>query len=77
MIKNSLDKYFKNYICICDDSDKKFFIVWKCAGEYFYWQINHDKKDYYIENQFGDYGKGFNQEKNVVNVKLHALTRVN
>ena len=59
------------------DSDKKFFIVWKCAGEYFYWQINHDKKDYYIENQFGDYGKGFNQEKNVVNVKLHALTRVN
>ena len=58
------------------NTDKKFFIVWKCSGEYFYWKINHDKKDYYIENQFRDVGHGYNQERNVVNVKIHALTRV-
>ena len=58
------------------NTDKKFFVVWKCSGEYFYWQINHDKKDYYIENQFRDCGHGYNQERNVVNVKIHALQRV-
>ena len=35
-----------------------------------------DKKDYYIENQFRDCGHGYNQERNVVNVKIHALKRV-
>ena len=58
------------------NTDKKFFIVWKCSGEYFYWQINHDKKDYYIENQFRDCGHGYAQERNVVNVKMNALQRV-
>lgn len=58
------------------NTDKRYYIVWKCAGDYFYWEINHDKKDYYIENQFRDCGHGYNQERNVVNVKIHALTRV-
>lgn len=57
------------------NTDKKFFIVWKCSGEYFYWQINHDKKDYYIENQFRDCGHGYAQERNVVNVKIDSLKR--
>lgn len=59
------------------NTGKRFFIVWKCAGDYFYWEINHDKKDYYIKNEFNDYGKGYAQEKNVVNVKLHALKNSN
>ena len=58
------------------NTDKRFFIVWKCSNEYFYWEINHDKKDYYIEDQFRDCGMGYAQERNVVNVKEHALQRV-
>lgn len=58
------------------NTDKRFFIVWKCSNQYFYWEINHDKKDYYIEDHFRDCGGGYPQERNVVNVKEHALQRV-
>jgi hypothetical protein len=58
------------------DTDKRYFIVWKISGEYFYWEINHGKREYYIEDQFRDRGKGYRQETPVVNVKQYALTRV-
>jgi len=57
------------------NTDKKFYIVWKISGEYFYWEINHDKKEYYIEDQYRDRGKGYGQETAVVNVKEYALKR--
>ena len=57
------------------NTDKRYFIVWKISGEYFYWEINHDKKEYYIEDQFRDRGKGYRQETAVVNVKEYALKR--
>jgi len=57
------------------NTDKRYFIVWKISGEYFYWEINHDKIEYYIEDQFRDRGKGYRQETAVVNVKEYALKR--
>jgi len=57
------------------NTDKRYFIVWKISGEYFYWEINHDKKEYYIEDQYRDRGKGYGQETAVVNVKEYALKR--
>jgi len=57
------------------DTDKKYFIVWKISGEYFYWEINHGKKEYYIEDQYRDRGKGYAQNTNVVNVKEYAIKR--
>jgi len=57
------------------NTDKRYFIVWKISGEYFYWEINHDKKEYYIEDQYADRGKGFKQNTAVVNVKEYALER--
>jgi len=57
------------------DTDKKFYIVWKISGEYFYWEINHGKKEYYIEDQYRDRGKGYAQNTNVVNVKEYAIKR--
>ena len=58
------------------NTDKRYFIVWKISGEYFYWQINHEKKEYYIEDQYADRGKGYKQNTAVVNVKEYALQRV-
>jgi len=57
------------------DTDKKYFIVWKISGEYFYWEINHGKKEYYIEDQYRDRGKGYAQNTAVVNVKEYAIKR--
>jgi len=56
-------------------TDKKYFVVWKISGEYFYWEINHDRKEYYIEDQFADRGKGYKQNTSVINVKEYALKR--
>jgi len=57
------------------DTDKKFYIVWKISGEYFYWEINHDRKEYRIEDQYRDRGKGYPQNTAVVNVKEYAIKR--
>jgi hypothetical protein len=57
------------------NTDKRYFIVWKISGEYFYWEINHNKKEYYIEDQYRDRGKGYKQDTAVVNVKEYALKR--
>ena len=57
------------------DTDKRYFIVWKISGEYFYWEINHDRKEYRIEDQYRDRGKGYPQNTAVVNVKEYAIKR--
>lgn len=53
-----------------------FYIVWKCSGKYFYWKLNWDKKDYYIEEQFRDCGHGYKQNRDVINVKIGSITSV-
>ena len=58
---------------------KKYFIVWKCSGQYFYWRMNwngeqYKRDDYYIEGQRADFGHGFQQERDVVNVYTKAIT---
>jgi len=58
---------------------KKYFIVWKCASKYFYWQMNWNgekgnRDDYYIEGQEADFGHGFQQRRDVINVYTKAIT---
>tara|TARA_R110002110_G_scaffold397456_1_gene612772 strand:+ start:79 stop:576 length:498 start_codon:yes stop_codon:yes gene_type:complete len=59
---------------------KKYFIVWKCSGEYFYWQMNWEgegdnRRDFYVEGQSTDFGHGFRQERSVINVYAKAITQ--
>lgn len=54
---------------------KHFFLVWKCNQEYYYWKLNWDKKDYYVEDQERDWGKGF-QKRDVINVKVSAIKKL-
>ena len=55
---------------------KQFFIVWKCSGHYFYWEINWGKKDYYIEELNRDFGHGRKQVRDVTNVYTKCLTHI-
>ena len=52
---------------------KDFYIVWKCSNKYFYWKINWDKEDYFIEDQFRDMGHGYAQQRDVINVYTSAI----
>jgi len=59
--------------------EKKHFIVWKCSGTYFYWQINWkgeqgNREDYYVEEQDRDFGHGYNQVRDVINVYIKKMT---
>tara|TARA_R110000824_G_scaffold135578_2_gene298930 strand:- start:1689 stop:2168 length:480 start_codon:yes stop_codon:yes gene_type:complete len=55
------------------NNKKDFFIVWKCKNKYLHWKINWDKHDYYLEDQFRDVGFGYNQHRDVINVKKEAI----
>ena len=58
--------------------DKKdFFIVWKCKDKYLSWKMNWKKKDYYIEEQNKDFGKGYIQQRGVINVYKDSLITLN
>tara|TARA_R100001460_G_scaffold44780_6_gene81667 strand:- start:1945 stop:2424 length:480 start_codon:yes stop_codon:yes gene_type:complete len=52
---------------------KRFFMIWKCNGEYFYWELNWDKIEYFIEEQDRDFGHGFKQVRDVINVKVEYI----
>ena len=52
---------------------KRFFMIWKCDGEYFFWELNWGKIEYYVEEQDRDFGHGFNQVRDVVNVKVEYI----
>lgn len=54
---------------------KNFYIVWKCSGQYFYWKMNWDKKDYFVEDQFRDMGHGYKQARDVINVYTSVITQ--
>lgn len=60
---------------------KRFFIVWKCSGQYLYWEMLFNEKshiknrdDYFLEDQNRDFGFGFKQEREVVNVYVDKIT---
>jgi hypothetical protein len=52
---------------------KRFFMIWKCNGEYFFWELNWGKKEYYVKDVTGDFGHGFNQFRHVINVKVEYI----
>jgi len=63
------------------EKEKDFYIVWKCSNDYFYWKINWDgkqgnRKDYFIEEQNKDFGHGFKQSRDVVNVYISKMKRI-
>jgi len=55
---------------------KRFFIIWKCNGEYFYWEMNWGKIEYFIEEQDRDFGHGFKQVRDVINVKIEYIKKL-
>ena len=56
------------------EKPKDFYLVWKCRGDYFYWKLNWDKQDYKLKNKCCDFGKGRREERDIVHVKLSAIT---
>ena len=55
------------------EPESDFFIVWKCNQDYFYWKINWDKIEYYSEEQNRDFGHGYKQVRDVINVKVEFI----
>ena len=51
---------------------KRFFMIWKCNGDYYYWELNWDKVEYYSEEQEHNWGKG-KQQRNIINVKVEYI----
>lgn len=58
------------------EKEKRFFIIWKCNGEYFYWEMNWGKIEYFIEEQDRDFGHGFKQVRDVINVKVEYIKKL-
>ena len=52
---------------------KRFFLIWKCNNEYFYWELNWGKVEYFIEEQNRDFGFGYKQVRDVINVKVEFI----
>tara|TARA_R110000823_G_scaffold314455_1_gene443651 strand:- start:8378 stop:8854 length:477 start_codon:yes stop_codon:yes gene_type:complete len=59
-----------------NESESEFFIVWKCNHEYFYWKINWDKLEYYSEEHNRDYGHGYKQVRDIINVRTEFIKRL-
>lgn len=53
-----------------NDGNNIFYIVWKCKNCYAYYKINFNEDDceYFIKHDFNDYGHGYKQHRNIVNV---------
>ena len=56
-----------------NEKEKRFFMIWKCNQEYFYWELNWDKIEYFTEEQNRDFGHGFKQVRDVINVKTEYI----
>lgn len=59
-----------------NEPEKDFFLVWKCSGEYFYWKLNWEKKEYFIEECNADFGHGYKQSRDIINVKTEFIQRL-
>lgn len=56
-----------------NEKEKRFFLIWKCNQEYFYWELNWDKVEYFTEEYNRDFGHGYKQVRDVVNVKVEYI----
>jgi len=56
-----------------NEKEKRFFMIWKCNKEYFYWELNWDKIEYFTEEYNRDFGHGFKQVRDVINVKVEYI----
>jgi len=52
---------------------KRFFIIWKCNNEFFYWEMKWGKIEYFIEEQDRDFGHGYKQVRDVINVRVKYI----
>jgi len=59
-----------------NEKEKRFFLIWKCNQEYFYWELNWDKVEYFTEEQNRDFGHGYKQTRDVINVKVEYIKRL-
>ena len=59
-----------------NEPESEFFIVWKCNQEYFYWKINWGKIEYYLEEHNRDYGHGYKQVRDIINVRVEFIQRL-
>ena len=60
--------------------DNEFYIVWKCVNCLAIYKINledPDEVEYYIKPDFNDYGHGYRQHRNIVNVFTDKVTIIN
>lgn len=72
----------KYRIQFLEEEPLRFFICWKCSGEYFYWEILFKENgwlkngnDYFIEYQNRDRGHGYIQPTPVINVKVENIKK--
>jgi hypothetical protein len=62
--------------------EKKFYIVWRLKDDvYVVWKVNrHRVKNgftkWYVESQYKDHGKGYDQDRDVVNVYLETCDNI-
>jgi len=56
-----------------NEKEKRFFMIWKCNNQYFYWELNWDKVEYFIEEYNRDFGHGYKQVRDVINVKVEYI----
>jgi hypothetical protein len=72
----------KYRIQFLEEEPLRFFICWKCSGEYFYWEILFKENgwlkngnDYFIEYQNRDRGHGYIHPTPVINVKVENIKK--
>ena len=55
---------------------KDYWIVWKCNGDYYGWNMIADNSHFFIEHQNRDCGKGFKQPRDVFNIKTEYIQKL-
>ncbi len=55
-------------------TNKEFYMVWKIQDDrYFYWKLNWNKKDYYLNQVSADFGHATEQTRDIVYVHTWAI----
>ena len=68
-------EYFKKH-----RKERKFYVVWRLKDDvYVVWRVNkkmvkNGMTKWYVEEKFGDHGKGYSQHRNIVNVYLETCS---
>ena len=62
--------------------ERKFYLVWRLKDDvYVVWRVNrHSVKNgirqWYVESQYKDHGKGYDQNRDIVNVHLESCNNI-